>query len=165
MAARYRICAAAAPSPSTIINPLSSPIQYPCGFEAGVQSKINARLGMASELLSQGARHSGGQGIFLDLLHASERTGTQGQRPGGPKELSPGRQPWVQKALLFARAPAGRKKRFRRGNSPQFCRSFRGLTGACLSAQTSTLSFSLHQNSDFQARAPRRPLLHNSSRE
>jgi hypothetical protein len=75
------------------------------------------------------------------------------------------RQPWVQKALWFAGAPAGRKKRFRRGNSPQFCRSFRGLTGACLSAQTSTLSFSLHQNSDFQARAPRRPLLHNSSRE
>jgi len=29
-------------------------------------------------------RRSGGQGIFLDLLHASERTGTQGQRPGGP---------------------------------------------------------------------------------
>jgi hypothetical protein len=129
MAARYRICAAAAPSPSTIINPLSSPIQYPCGFEAGVQSKINARLGMASELLSQGARHSGGQGIFLDLLHASERTGTQGQRPGGPKELSPGRQPWVQKAW-FAGAPAGRKKRFRRGNSPWFCRPLRGLTGA-----------------------------------
>ena len=63
-------------------------------------------------------------------VHASERTGTQGQRPGGPKELSPGRQPWVQKALWFAGAPAGRKKRFRRGNSPWFCRPCRGLTGA-----------------------------------
>jgi hypothetical protein len=39
----------------------------------------------------RGARRRG-QGIFLDLLHASQRTGTQGQRPRGPKELSPGRQ-------------------------------------------------------------------------
>ena len=56
-------------------------------------------------------RKSGGQGIFLGLLHASERTGTQGQRPRGPKELSPGRQPWVQKALWLAAAPAGRKNK------------------------------------------------------
>jgi hypothetical protein len=70
----------------------------------------------ASVAPTRGARRrSGGQGIFLDLLHASERTGTQGQRPEGPKELSPGRQPWVQKALWFAGAPAGRKKRSRRG--------------------------------------------------
>ena len=52
------------------------------------------------------------------------------KRPGGPKEFSPGRQPWVQKALLFAGAPAGRKKRSRRGHSPRFCRPFRSLTGA-----------------------------------
>jgi hypothetical protein len=31
------------------------------------------------------------------------------ERPGGPKEFSPGRQPWVQKAFQFAGAPAGRK--------------------------------------------------------
>ena len=91
----------------------------------------NQRFKIRNPRLAAGApRRSGGQGIFLDLLHASERTGTQGQRPGGPKEPSPGRQPWVQKALWFAGAPAGRKKRFRRGNSPRFCRPLRGLTGA-----------------------------------
>jgi hypothetical protein len=68
--------------------------------------------------------------MFVELLRVSERKDTSGRRPGGPKEFSPGRQPWVQKALLFAGAPAGRKKRFRRGNSAWFCRPFRGLTGA-----------------------------------
>jgi len=49
--------------------------------------------------------------MFVELLRVSERKDTSGRRPGGPKEFSPGRQPWVQKALLFAGAPAGRKKR------------------------------------------------------
>ena len=53
----------------------------------------------------------------------------KGRGPGGRKNLAQG-QPWVRKAFWFAGAPAGRKKRFRRGNSSRFCRPFRGSTGA-----------------------------------
>ena len=59
-----------------------------------------------------------------------------GNHKGCPYDAVPQRdfftpsQPWVQKALWFAGAPAGRKKRFRRGNSPWLCRPLRGLTGA-----------------------------------
>ena len=83
----------------------------PGGLTRGCEIQ-NQRSKIRNPRLAAGApRRSGGQGISLGLLHASERTGTQGQRPEGPKELSPGREPWVQKALLFAGAPAGRKNK------------------------------------------------------
>jgi|GEM_PF-1128786 hypothetical protein len=63
------------------------------------------------------------------VLQVSQEEKTRGG-PDPALRDSPGRQPWVQKGLWFAGAPAGRKKRFRRGNSPWFCRPFRGLTGA-----------------------------------
>jgi hypothetical protein len=50
-------------------------------------------------------------GQFLRLDRVTERMECARERPGGPKEFSPGRQPWVQEALRSVGAPTGRKNK------------------------------------------------------
>jgi hypothetical protein len=71
---------------------------------------------------SRGARRrSGGQGIFLDLLHGSERTGTQGQRPRGPIPpcgIAQGASPGSRKPSCSREPQRGERKGLDAGTLP-----------------------------------------------
>jgi hypothetical protein len=64
-------------------------------------------------------RRSGGQGIFLDLFHASERTGTQGQKgPEGRKNLAQGVSPGSRKPSCSREPQRGERRGFDAGTLP-----------------------------------------------
>jgi hypothetical protein len=72
-------------------------------------------------------RRSGGQGISLDLLHASERTG---KGPEGRKTLAQGASPGSRKHSGSREPQRGERKGLDVGTLSRFCRPFRGLNSA-----------------------------------